>query len=278
MDARRPWRVEYRALGPAAVRRHGGRRPLPRPARRCHRRRRGAAHRGRGAAARARACAGAVARRSRRAPGGLARDRLGSGPRGRAARRRGAPRARSRAVRRRAAPLRRPTAAPTSSAAAQARSLRLLALGELLDEPALLDAGDVGRRGAGRRSPRSRGTAGRGRFPGTASRTTSAGSRTVRPGIGWALLELYAATGDARFRDGAGGAFAYERSWLRGRERGLAGSARPRAAPGQRRTRGRRTPPAPGATARPGSRSRCSGERRDAAIALDITQPPPRRI
>ncbi len=33
-------------------------------------------------------------------------------------------------------------------------------------------------------------------------------------GIGWALLELWAATGDERFRTGAEGAFAYERSWL----------------------------------------------------------------
>jgi lantibiotic modifying enzyme len=32
-------------------------------------------------------------------------------------------------------------------------------------------------------------------------------------GIGWALLELYAASGDDRFRIGAEGAFAYERSW-----------------------------------------------------------------
>lgn len=33
-------------------------------------------------------------------------------------------------------------------------------------------------------------------------------------GIGWALLELFAATRDDRFRGGAAGAFAYERSWL----------------------------------------------------------------
>ena len=33
-------------------------------------------------------------------------------------------------------------------------------------------------------------------------------------GIGWALLELYVATGDSRFGTGAAGAFAYERSWL----------------------------------------------------------------
>ena len=33
-------------------------------------------------------------------------------------------------------------------------------------------------------------------------------------GIGWAMLELFAATGAERFRDAALGAFAYERSWL----------------------------------------------------------------
>ena len=33
-------------------------------------------------------------------------------------------------------------------------------------------------------------------------------------GVGWALLELFAATGDERFRAGAAGAFEYERSWL----------------------------------------------------------------
>ena len=33
-------------------------------------------------------------------------------------------------------------------------------------------------------------------------------------GIGWALLELFASTGDARFRTAAEGAFAYERSWF----------------------------------------------------------------
>jgi lantibiotic modifying enzyme len=33
-------------------------------------------------------------------------------------------------------------------------------------------------------------------------------------GIGWALLELFAATRDERFRVAAEGAFAYERSWL----------------------------------------------------------------
>ena len=33
-------------------------------------------------------------------------------------------------------------------------------------------------------------------------------------GIGWALLELFAVTGDERFRAGARGAFHYERSWL----------------------------------------------------------------
>jgi class II lanthipeptide synthase len=34
-------------------------------------------------------------------------------------------------------------------------------------------------------------------------------------GMGWALVELFATTGDERFRAGAEGAFSYERSWLR---------------------------------------------------------------
>ena len=35
-------------------------------------------------------------------------------------------------------------------------------------------------------------------------------------GAGHALIELFAATGEARFRRAAEGAFAYERSWIRG--------------------------------------------------------------
>ena len=50
-------------------------------------------------------------------------------------------------------------------------------------------------------------------------------------GIGWALLELFAATREDRFRAGASGAFEYERSWL---ETG-SGTWPDLRAPGQRR-------------------------------------------
>jgi lantibiotic modifying enzyme len=50
--------------------------------------------------------------------------------------------------------------------------------------------------------------------PGARRRHHLCGLSHGAAGIGWALLELYAATGDDRFREGAEGAFAYERSWL----------------------------------------------------------------
>ncbi len=59
-------------------------------------------------------------------------------------------------------------------------------------------------------------------------------------GIGLALLELFAATGDERFRDGAEGAFAYERSWL-DLDSGTWPDLR---IPGQRRGSARSSPPA----------------------------------
>jgi lantibiotic biosynthesis protein len=73
-------------------------------------------------------------------------------------------------------------------------------------------------------------------------------------GIGWALVELFAATGEERFRAGATGAFAYERSWLD------AGSGRwpDLRVPGQRRGR-----PPEGAS--PATGTWCHGE---AGIAM----------
>ena len=50
--------------------------------------------------------------------------------------------------------------------------------------------------------------------PGRRYRHHLCGASHGAAGIGWALLELFAATGDERFRAGATGAFAYERSWL----------------------------------------------------------------
>lgn len=57
-------------------------------------------------------------------------------------------------------------------------------------------------------------------------------------GIGWALLELFAVTREARFRKGAEGAFAYERSWLHE----PSGTWPDLRVAGQRRGTGRRAP------------------------------------
>jgi lantibiotic modifying enzyme len=57
-------------------------------------------------------------------------------------------------------------------------------------------------------------------------------------GIGWALAELFAVTGDERFRAGGAGAFAYERAWLDP----ASGTWPDLRIPGQRRGQ----PPAPG--------------------------------
>lgn len=51
-------------------------------------------------------------------------------------------------------------------------------------------------------------------IPGSRHPAHLCGASHGAAGIGWALLELFAATGDDRFRAGAMGAFAYERSWL----------------------------------------------------------------
>jgi lantibiotic modifying enzyme len=92
-------------------------------------------------------------------------------------------------------------------------TLAQLALAELLERPGLVDeaiaGGDqllalatVTRHGWSWASPDS------------PRRRPLCGLSHGAGGIGWALLELWAATGDDRFRTGAEGAFAYERSWL----------------------------------------------------------------
>ena len=70
-------------------------------------------------------------------------------------------------------------------------------------------------------------------------------------GIGWALLELFVATGDERFREGADGAFAVcEHSWLVTGRRGRAPTTGSRANAAAARTASHRRRSAPGATAR----------------------------
>ena len=51
-------------------------------------------------------------------------------------------------------------------------------------------------------------------IPGRRGRHQLCGLAHGAAGIGWALLELFAATGAERFRTAAMGAFAYERAWL----------------------------------------------------------------
>jgi lantibiotic biosynthesis protein len=91
--------------------------------------------------------------------------------------------------------------------------LALLALADAFDDPALLeeavatgeeliDRATVTRNGWSWANPNRR------------RRHQLCGLSHGAAGIGWALLELYAVTGDERFGTGARGAFAYERSWL----------------------------------------------------------------
>ena len=74
--------------------------------------------------------------------------------------------------------------------------------------------------------------------PGTRTPRHLCGLSHGASGIGWALLELFVATGDERFREGADGAFAYERSWLDP----VAGTWPDHRLPGQRRGRPHRFP------------------------------------
>jgi lantibiotic biosynthesis protein len=92
--------------------------------------------------------------------------------------------------------------------------IALLALAHELDDPALVEAARAtGEELVGRASITSKGWA----WPVSGRRHRHpplCGLSHGAAGIGWALLELFAATGDKRFAAGARGAFAYERSWL----------------------------------------------------------------
>ena len=91
--------------------------------------------------------------------------------------------------------------------------LARLALAKLLDEPMLVAAAVAdGERllHSARVTPHGWSWAGRDRR----HRRHLCGLSHGAAGIGWGLLELYAATGEDRFRTGATGAFAYERSWF----------------------------------------------------------------
>ena len=87
-----------------------------------------------------------------------------------------------------------------------------IALSELRDDPALLDEALVaGEQLLARATVTRHGWSWA--TPDHPRRRHLCGVSHGAGGIGWALLELFAATGDHRFRVGAEGAFAYERAW-----------------------------------------------------------------
>ena len=91
--------------------------------------------------------------------------------------------------------------------------LALLALAELYDDPALFeDAREIGDELIDRARVTEHGWSWA--DPLRRRRGHLCGLSHGSAGIGWALLELFATTGDARFRTAAEGAFASERSWF----------------------------------------------------------------
>ena len=190
--------------------------------------------RGGGASPRGRARAGAAAGRPGRAPRGRRRHRAGSRPRG-ALLGEAELRARARAVLRRRRPPAGPDRRPDVIRAAPARS-RLLALAE---RSTTRRSWSAPTRRASSCSARATVTPHGWSWasPGIRDPHHLCGLSHGAAGIGWALLELFAATGDERFRAGAAGAFAYERSWLDARtgtwpDLRIGGQRRGPAAPG----------------------------------------------
>ena len=109
----------------------------------------------------------------------------------------------------RQAPDRRPDVVAGSAGAV----LALLALADAFEDPALVHGAVViGDDLINRASVSRHGWAWA--MPGRGHRHQLCGLSHGAAGIGWALLELFAATGDERFRAGAVGAFDYERSWF----------------------------------------------------------------
>jgi lantibiotic biosynthesis protein len=105
------------------------------------------------------------------------------------------------------------TGSPDVATGAAGSVLALLALADEFDDPQLVDrAIQLGE------ALRLRATTSRHGWswaiPGRRYPHHLCGLAHGAAGIGWALVELYAATGEGKFAVGATGAFAYERSWL----------------------------------------------------------------
>ena len=229
------------------VRRHGRRRPVPRRARGGDRRRGGPPDRG----GRAAPVGGASAVTSPRGvPRRLARYRLGRRPRRRAPRRGGAADERAHAAGRGGADPRRDVDVVLGSAGS---TLARLALAELFDEPTLVeDAVAAGEALLARATVTQARLVLGGAGPPPPPRT-SAACRTAPAGSAGRCSSSSPPPATTRFRVGAEGAFAYERSgWAPDlRAPGRASHAATAAAG----ARSRRRPSAAGATARPASPS-----------------------
>jgi lantibiotic biosynthesis protein len=119
----------------------------------------------------------------------------------------------ARAIARVARPVAGAERCPDVIEGAAGATLALLALAELLDEPPLLEeAVGTGEELIAGATVTRHGWSWA--LPDRRHRQPLCGLSHGAAGIGLALLELFAATGDERFREGATGAFAYERSWL----------------------------------------------------------------
>ena len=112
-----------------------------------------------------------------------------------------------------APPLSGPARSPDVILGSAGAIIALLALGEEFDDPQLVgDAISTGDELIGRATVTRHGWSWA--TPGNRYRQDLCGLSHGAAGIGWALLELFASTGEERFRTAATEAFAYERSWL----------------------------------------------------------------
>jgi lantibiotic biosynthesis protein len=122
-------------------------------------------------------------------------------------------RASARTVLTTASPESRPDRCPDVVMGSAGAILGLLALADSLDDPDLIrDALGAGEGLMGAATVTRHGWSWA--IPGRRYPHHLCGISHGAAGIGWALLELFAVTGDERFRAGATGAFDYERSWL----------------------------------------------------------------
>jgi lantibiotic modifying enzyme len=171
-----------------------------------------------------------------------------------------------------------PRRCPDAIAGGAGAVIGFLALAKALDDPHLVERAVVAGDELLRRATRSR-HGWSWATPGVRTPHDECGLAHGAAGIGWALLELSAATDEERFRTGAAGALAYERSWfdptsgtwpdlrVAGQRRG-----RPRVVSATRGTWCRGEAGIAQTRLRAIALSGGDAERRDADVALDTTR------